>query len=58
MNLRVVRETEVHSMKISFVRTFFLVSEEQCLRDIERDEKFGALRDDHHSASREAKKKK
>ncbi|CAF3854543.1 unnamed protein product [Rotaria magnacalcarata] len=34
------------------------VSEEQCLRDIEFDEKFGALRDDHHPASKEAKKKK
>ncbi|CAF1311337.1 unnamed protein product [Adineta steineri] len=34
------------------------VSEEQCLRDIEFDEKFGALRDDHHPAAREAKKKK
>lgn len=34
------------------------VSEEQCLRDIEFDEKFGAFRDDHHPASREAKKKK
>ncbi|CAF0958562.1 unnamed protein product [Adineta ricciae] len=33
------------------------VSEEQCLRDIENDEKFGALRDEH-PASREAKKKK
>lgn len=36
----------------------FLVSEEQCLRDIEVDEKFGGSRDEHHSGSREAKKKK
>lgn len=37
-----------------------LVSEEQCLRDIDSDERFGALRDDHHHhpASKEAKKKK
>lgn len=36
----------------------FLVNEEQCLRDIENDEKFGALKDEHHPAIREAKKKK
>lgn len=41
-----------------FFFSFYLVSEEQCLRDIEFDEKFGALRDDHHPASKEAKKKK
>jgi hypothetical protein len=48
--------TDVHQRDDGFVS----VSEEQCLRDIEFDEKFGALRDDHHhhAASREAKKKK
>ena len=35
-----------------------LVTEEQCLRDIEIDEKFGAIRDEHHPATKEAKKKK
>ena len=47
--------------KSSWKRRFLvliLVSEEQCLRDIENDEKFGALRDEHHPAVREAKKKK
>lgn len=39
-------------------RFSFLVNEEQCLRDIENDEKFGALKDEHHPAIREAKKKK
>lgn len=44
--------------RVIIFNEFILVNEEQCLRDIEFDEKFGAFRDDHHTASREAKKKK
>jgi len=56
MNQLVVRINNQILNKLYLIN--LLVNEEQCLRDIEFDEKFGALRDDHHPASREAKKKK